>query len=139
MDNSKEYIYLMNHLVFNFLKEINRYIILLKEGPKGCLNYRKMENLIENKEKAQFLSLIIKKISKDRLNSKEIKSYESLKFKVDPDSKLEDELTREWEKAEVQSIAERTERSSVKASGFSVKRPKNALINLVGKVLSIFI
>lgn len=129
----------MNHLVFNFLKEINRYIILLKEGPKGCLNYRKMENLIENKEKAQFLSLIIKKISKDRLNSKEIKSYESLKFKVDPDSKLEDELTREWEKAEVQSIAERTERSSVKASGFSVKRPKNALINLVGKVLSIFI
>ncbi|HSJ68226.1 MAG TPA: hypothetical protein VK921_11145 [Anditalea sp.] len=98
-----------------------------------------MENLIENKEKAQFLSLIIKKISKDRLNSKEIKSYESLKFKVDPDSKLEDELTREWEKAEVQSIAERTERSSVKASGFSVKRPKNALINLVGKVLSIFI
>jgi len=98
-----------------------------------------MENLIENKERAQYLSLVIKKISKDRLSSKEIQSYMFLKDKVDPESHLELELISEWKKAEEQSIAERVQGYQVKSSGFSIKNPKQYLINLTGKILSFFI
>lgn len=100
---------------------------------------KKMENLIENKEKAQFLSLIIKKISKDRLNTKELKSYEFLREKIDPESKLEIELTNEWKKAETQSIGDRIQGFQSKNSKLSLKNPKHFFINLMGKILSIFI
>lgn len=98
-----------------------------------------MENLIENKERAQFLCLIIKKISKDRLSSKELNSYEYLKLKVDPEQKLELELTREWEKAEAQSIAEKIHNFQSKESGNSIKNPKQYFINLMGKIISFLI
>lgn len=95
-----------------------------------------MENIIENKERAQFLSLIIKKISKDRLSAKEVNTYKSLKYKVDPESELELELTNEWKKAESQPIAERVyELQSAKIKD-SIKNPKQYFINVVGKILS---
>jgi len=98
-----------------------------------------MENVIENKEMAQFLSLIIKKISNDRLNAKEIDSYKSLQLKVDPDNRLESELTNEWKKAEAQSIAERVQEYHNKISGSSFKNPKQYIINKVGKFISFLI
>jgi len=103
------------------------------------LKMEKMENLIENKEKAQFLSLVIKKISKDRLSSKELKSYEVLKEKIDPTSILELELVNEWKKAESQSIADRVNEYQKHGSANTLKSPKQYLINITGRILSFFI
>jgi hypothetical protein len=97
-----------------------------------------MENLIENKEKAQFLSMVIKKISKDRLSAKEMQTYKYLREKIDPENKMELELTAEWKKAEDQSIAEKVLTSKEKNLGFSFKKTKNGLITLMGKVISFF-
>jgi len=98
-----------------------------------------MENLIENKEKAQFLSMVIKKISKDRLSAKELKTYQYLKEKIDPDNKLEHELTAEWRKAENQSIAEKVLTRNEKSSGISFKKTKNSAISALGKVIAFFL
>ena len=65
-----------------------------------------MEKIIQRKEQSQYLSLIVKKIAKDRLNLRESKSYEALKLKVDPYSYLENELTLAWIEAEKMKIEE---------------------------------
>jgi len=97
-----------------------------------------MENLIENKEKAQFLSMVIKKVSKDRLSAKELSTYKNLKEKIDPDNRLELELATEWRKAEAQSIADRVLINKEKSLGFSLKSTKNGVITLMGKIISFF-
>jgi len=97
-----------------------------------------MENLIENKEKAQFLSMVIKKISKDRLSAKELKSYHYLREKFDPENRLEQELNSEWKIADAQSMAEKV-LFQEKSSGFSWKRTKNGVITIVGKFIAFFI
>jgi len=98
-----------------------------------------MENLIENKEKAQFLSIVIKKISKDRLSTKEMHTYQYLKDKIDPENRVELELKAEWMRAEAQSIAEKVLVKKEKSLGFSLKRTKNRMISLMGKVIAFFI
>lgn len=59
-----------------------------------------MEKVSKDKSQSQFLSLVVKKISQDRLSKKEVESYNLLKMKVDPNGKLEDELSTAWKIAE---------------------------------------
>jgi len=65
-----------------------------------------MEKVIKNKSQCQYLSLIVKKISKDRLSKKELETYENLKYSIDPSGSLEDELTNAWSMAENNKIAD---------------------------------
>jgi len=65
-----------------------------------------MENVIKRKSQSEYLSLIVKKICQDRLNSKELEAYKLLKNSIDPLGNLEKELTMAWEVAESQQIAD---------------------------------
>jgi hypothetical protein len=59
-----------------------------------------MEKVTLNKSRSQYLSLIVKKICQDRLNIKEVETYNHLKVSVDPLGTLEKELTHAWNLAE---------------------------------------
>jgi len=78
-----------------------------------------MEKVIQRKEQSQYLSLIVKKISKDRLTLRELDNYNLLRLKIDPLGHLEEALTEAWSNAEQQGIGESNSSEKVKKSGRS--------------------
>ncbi|KEO73793.1 hypothetical protein [Anditalea andensis] len=87
-----------------------------------------MEKVIDNKSLSQYLSLVVKMISKDRLTTKEKESMDQLKNKVDPDGTLAKELMDSWSKAEAKCIQEAS--ALTKAS----KSEKHPFINFLKKL-----
>lgn len=59
-----------------------------------------MERHINKKLKAQYLTLLVKKISQGFLSVAELESFQLLKEKVDAESQVEKNLSNAWEFAE---------------------------------------
>jgi len=79
-----------------------------------------MEKVIQRKEQSKYLSLIVKKISKDRLTLRESDNYILLKVKIDPMGHLEEELNEAWKKAEEQNIGEKFSSGNLKWRRLSI-------------------
>ncbi|KEO73792.1 hypothetical protein [Anditalea andensis] len=98
-----------------------------------------MGNLIESKDNAQYLRLLIKKISKGRLSAEESKDFADLKNRIDADSHIERELTEEWGKAENYYLSDRLLSNPIKVQSYNMMQPKHYLINLTGRIISAFL
>lgn len=66
-----------------------------------------MEHIYYSEHKSQYISLVIKILTKENLNKNEIADYHILKNIIDPENIIENELTEAWMVAEQENIADK--------------------------------